>query len=60
MPGEMEGVGAKGRLRRKEEQAAAEVGEFEVRSAWEDGFDSIGLCCLDAQVIIDVPEAFIN
>jgi hypothetical protein len=56
----MEGVGAKGRLRRKEERAAVEVGEFEVRFAREDGFHSVGLCCLDAQVNIDVPAAGIN
>jgi len=34
-----------------------EVGEFEVRSDVEDGFGDVGLGDLDAEVIVDGPEA---
>jgi len=60
MPTQVNRVRAERSFRRKEEQAAVEVGEFEVRAAWEDGFGDVGLRDLDAQVIIDVPEAGIN
>ena len=60
MPSEVRRVGAEGGLRGEREWAAVEVGEFEVRAAWEDGFGDVGLRDLDAQVIIDVPEAGIN
>jgi hypothetical protein len=57
MPGEMEDVGAKDRLRRKEERAAVEVREFEVRAAGKDGFGDVGMGDADAEVVIDGPEA---
>jgi len=34
-----------------------EVGEFEVRAAGEDRFGDVGLGYLDAEVVIDGPEA---
>ena len=37
-----------------------EVGEFEVRSAGEDGFDEVGLGDADAEVVVDGPEAGIE
>ena len=56
----MGGVGAEGSLRREGERVAVEVGEFEVRSAGEDGFGDVGLGDLDAEVVIDGPEAGIE
>ena len=38
----MLGVGAEGGLGREEERASVEVGEFEVRSAGEDGLGDVG------------------
>ena len=60
MPGEVGGVGAEGRLGRKGERAAVEVGEFEVGAAGEDGFGDVGLGYLDAQVLVDGPETCIE
>jgi len=57
VPGEVGGVGAEGGLGREEERAAVEVGEFEVGAAGEDGFGDVGLGDLDAQVVVDGPEA---
>ena len=37
-----------------------EVGEFEVRSAGEDGFDEVGLGDADAEVVVDGPEACVE
>ncbi len=37
-----------------------EVGEFEVRSAGEDGFDEVGLGDADAEVVVDGPESGIE
>ena len=42
---------------REGERAAVEVGEFEVGAAGEDGFGNVGLGDLDAQVVVDGPEA---
>jgi len=39
------------------ERAVVEVGEFEVRAAGEDRFCDVGLGYLDAEVVIDGPEA---
>ena len=57
MPGEVGGVGAEGGLRREGERAVVEVGEFEVGAAGEDRFGDVGLGDLDAEVIVDGPEA---
>ena len=57
MPGEVLGVGAEGGLGCEGERAAVEVGEFEMGAAREDGFGDIGLGDLDAQVVVDGPEA---
>ena len=42
------------------ERAAVEVAEFEVASAGEDGFGDVGLGDLDAQVVVDGPEACVE
>ena len=57
VPGEMGGVWAEGGLGREGERAAVEVGELEVAAAGEDGFGDVGLGDLDAQVVVDGPEA---
>jgi len=57
VPGEVGGVGAEGGLGREGEGAVVEVGELEVASAGEDGFGDVGLGDLDAQVVVDGPEA---
>jgi len=56
----MGGVGAEDGLGRKGEGAVVEVGEFEVAAAGEDGFGDVGLGDLDAQVVVDGPEAGIE
>ncbi len=43
-------------MRGEGERAAVEVGEFEVRTAGEDGFGDVGLGEADAQVVVDGPE----
>jgi len=53
----MGGVGAEDGLGREGERAVVEVGEFEVGAAGEDGFGDVGLGDLDAQVVVDGPEA---
>ena len=60
MPGEVGGVGAQGCLGREEERAAVKVGKPEVTAAGEDGFGDIGHCNLDAQVVVDGPQACIK
>ena len=60
MPGEVGEVGAEDCLGRKREWAVVEVGEFEVAAAWEDGFGDVGLSDLDAEVVVDGPEADIK
>ena len=60
VPGEVLGVGAEGGLGREGERAAVEVGEFEVGAAGEDGFGDVGLSDLDAQIVVDGPEACIE
>ena len=60
MPGEMGWVGAEGGLGCEGEWAVVEVGEFEVGAAGEDGFGDVGLGDLDAQVVVDRPEACIE
>jgi len=57
VPGEVGGVGAESGLGREGERAVVEVGEFEVRAAGEDRFGDVGLRDLDAEVVIDGPEA---
>ena len=57
MPGEVGGVGAEGGLGSEGERATVEVGELEVRASGEDGFGDVGLGDLDAQVVVDGPEA---
>jgi len=59
MPGEVGEVGAEDCLGRKREWAVVEVGEFEVAAAWEDGFGDVGLSDLDAEVVVDGPEAWV-
>jgi hypothetical protein len=41
VPGEVLRIGAEGGLRGEGERAAVEVGEFEVRTAGEDGFGDV-------------------
>ena len=60
VPGEADGVGAEGGLGIERERAAVEVGEFEVGAAGEDGFGDVGLGDLDAQVVVDGPEACVE
>ena len=57
VPGEVGGVGAEGGLGSEGEWAVVEVGELEVGAAREDGFGDVGLGDLDAQVVVDGPEA---
>ena len=56
MPGEVLRVWAEGGLRGEGERAAVEIGEFEVRTAGEDGFGDVGVGDSDAQVVVDGPE----
>ena len=60
MPCEVGGIGAEGGLGSEGERAAVKVGEFEVRSAGEDGFGDVGLSDLDAQIVVDGPETGIE
>lgn len=60
VPGDVGGVGAEGGLGREGEAAAVEVGELEVTSAGEDGFDEVGLGDADAEVVVDGPEACVE
>ena len=60
MPGEVGGVGAEGGLGREGEWAVVEVGEFEVVASGEDRFGDVGLGDLDAQVVVDRPEACVE
>ena len=60
MPGEAGWVGAEGGFRAEGEPAAVEVGELEVTSAGEDGFDEVGLGDANAEVVVDGPEAGIE
>ena len=60
MPGEVGGVGAEGSLGREGKRAVVEIGEFEVGAAGEDGFGDVGLGDLDAQVVVDSPEACVE
>jgi hypothetical protein len=57
VPGEVGGVGAEGGLGCEGEMSAVEVGEFEVGAAGEDGFGDVGFGDLDAQIVVDGPEA---
>jgi len=57
VPGEVDEVWAEGGLGREGEQAAVEVGEFEVRATGEDGFGDVGLGDPDAEAVVDGPEA---
>ena len=52
----MGGVGTESGLGCERERTAVEVGEFEVRSAGEDGFGDVGMGHADKQVVIDGPE----
>ena len=56
----MGGVGAEGGLGREGEAPAVEVGELEVAAPGQDGFDEVGLGDADAEVVVDVPEAFVE
>ena len=60
MPCEVGGIGAEVGLGREGERAVVEVGELEVGASGEDGFGDIGLGDLDAQVVVDGPEAGIE
>ena len=60
VPGEVGGIGAESGLGREGERAAGEVGEFEVGAAGEDGFGDVGLGDLDAQVVVNGPEASVE
>ena len=55
MPGEVGGIGAEGGLRREGERAAVEVGELEVATPGQDGFDEVGLGDADAEVVVGGP-----
>ena len=55
VPGEAGGVGAEGGLGREGEAAAVEVGELEVATPGQDGFDEVGLGDADAEVVVDGP-----
>ncbi len=57
VPGEVGGIRAQGGLRREGERVTVKIGEFEVRSAGEDGFGDVGLRDLDAEIVIGGPEA---
>ena len=57
MPGEVGGVGAEGGLGAEGEAAAVEVGELEVATPGQDGFDEVGLGDADAKVVVDGPES---
>ena len=57
VPGEVGGVGAQGGLGREGERAVVEVGEFEVGAAGDDGFGDVGAGDLDAQIVVDGPDA---
>jgi len=54
------GVGAEGGLGREGEAAAVEVGELEVATPGQYGFDEVGLGDADAEVVVDGPEAGIE
>ena len=60
VPGEVGGVGAKGGLGAEGEAPAVEVGELEVATPGQDGFDEVGLGDADAEVVVDGPEAGIE
>ena len=45
---------------REGERAVMEVGEFEVGAAGKDGFGDVGLGYLDAQIVVDGPEACVE
>ena len=60
VPGEVSGVGAEGGLGCEGERVFVEIGELEVGAAGEDGFGDIGLGDLDAQVVVDRPEACVE
>jgi len=51
------GVGAEGSLGRKGEATAVEVGELEVATPGQDGFDEVGLGDADTEVVVDGPES---
>ena len=60
VPGEVGGIGAEGSLGREGKRAAVEIGEFEVGAAGEDGFGDVGFGDLDAEVVVDGPEAYVE
>ena len=60
VPGEVDGVGAEGGLGIERQRVAVEICEFEVGAAGEDGFGDVGLDDLDAQIVVDGPEASIE
>ena len=60
VPGEVGGVGAEGGLGCEGELSAVEIGEFEVEAAGEDRFGDVGLGYLDAQIVVDGPEACVE
>ena len=57
VPGEVGGVGAEGGLGIERERAVVEIGERKVAAAGEDGFGDVGFGDLDAQIVVDGPEA---
>ena len=57
VPGKVGGVGAEGGLGAEGEAAAVEVGELEVATPGQDGFDEVGLGDADAKVVVDGPES---
>ena len=45
---------------REGKRAAVKVGKPEVTAAGQDGFGDVGHCNLDAQIVVDGPEACIK
>jgi hypothetical protein len=60
VPGEVGGVGTESSLGREGERAVVEIGERKVAAAGEDGFGDVGHGDLDAQIVVDGPEACIE
>ena len=60
VPGEVGAVGAESGFGGEGERAAVEVGELEVGAAGKDRFGDVGFGDLDAEVVVDGPEACVE